>query len=261
MSNAEIAANPCCAYGFHRAFDALPGEWRAFPRHYLLYAASGAFRLELEGGRWLLPPDRAALIPAEVPLRVTIDAPVTCCSVLFDPARVAFPAEGCRVFALSPLAREMVRHAMRWGPDRDPADQAADRFFLALADHCAELAAAPDRFWLPRARSPELARALAFAQERLEQPLRLGDLARVAGLSERTLSRRFLDETGLTWGAFLQRARLIRAMELLAAPGAGVLPVADAAGFASASAFSSAFRRFTGETPGRYQRRVRGSSG
>lgn len=256
MSDSDPSTPAPCAYGFYREFAALPDEWRSFPRHYLLYAASGTFHLEVAGARWLLPPSRAALIAADLPLRVRIAAPVTCCSVLFDPARLALPPQTCRVFALSPLAREMIRYAMRWGPQRDPADAAADRFLLALADVCVELAATPDLFWLPRGRSPELARALAYALEHLERPLRLGDLARVAGVSERTLARRFADETELGWRAFLRRARLIRAMELLAEPGAGPAGTAYAVGFESVSAFSAAFRRFTGETPAAYHRRA-----
>lgn len=252
----EIEGPSACAFGFYREFESLPAEWRSFPRHYLLYAASGAFRLEVAQAQWLLPPYRAALIAADVPLRVSITAPVTCCSVLFDPARVALPPQSCQVFALSPLAREMVRYAMRWGPDRDPRDPTADHFFLALADVCAELAAAPDLFWLPRGRSPELIRALAYALDNLEHPLRLDDLAQAVGLSPRTLTRRFAEETGLTWREFLRRARLIRAMELLAGPEASIAGTAYAVGFESLSAFSSAFRRFTGATPDSYRRRV-----
>jgi len=260
MSDRDMFSSTACAFGFYREFASLPGDWRSFPRHYLLYAASGTFHLEVAQAQWLLPPYRAALIAAGVPLRVSIRAPVTCCSVLFDPARVALPPQTCQVFALTPLAREMIRHAVRWGPDRDPGDAAADRFLLALSDVCAGLAATPDLFWLPRGRSPELARALAYAVEHLERPLRLGDLAEVAGVSERTLVRRFAEETELTWRQFILRARLIRAMELLAERGATVIATAYAVGFESPSAFSTAFRRFTGETPAAYHRRVCGGA-
>src|SRR4051794_21906264 len=93
------------AYGFHQMFTALDGNWRAFPNHYLLYAATGAFRLEVAQTQWLLPPQRAAWIAADVPIRVTIQAPVTSSSVLFAKQSIPTPAFDCRVFAISALAR------------------------------------------------------------------------------------------------------------------------------------------------------------
>lgn len=104
---------------------------------------------------------------------------------------------------------------MRWNMERDPGDPQATRFFAALAYLCVELAARPDQFWLPRPRSPELARAVGYALDNIEAALSLGEAARVAGVSERTLLRRFADETRMNWREFLARARMIRAMELL----------------------------------------------
>lgn len=60
----------------------------------------------------------------------------------------------------------------------------------------------------------------------------------------------------MSWREFLARARMIRAMELLEEQEPQVTEVAYATGFESVSAFSTAFRRFTGETPSQYRRRV-----
>jgi AraC-like DNA-binding protein len=165
------------------------------------------FHLEVAQAQWLLPPQRAAWIAADVPIRVSIRASVTCCSVLYARDSIAPPVPTCRVFALSPLAREMIRYAMRWGPDRAPEDAAADRFFLSLAEVCNELVATPDRTWLPRPRSDELRRAIEHTLARLEEPLGFGEVAHVALVSERTPARRFAEEAGMTWRQFLRRAR------------------------------------------------------
>jgi AraC-like DNA-binding protein len=251
----DLENHPAAAFGFYQEFTSLGEEWISFPRHYLLYASSGVFRLEVAQMQWLLPPQRAAWIAAGVPIRVTISAPVTCCSVLYARASMPPPVSSCRVFALSPLAREMIRYAMRWGPDRATEDATADSFFVALATVCNELAATPDQTWLPRPRSGELTRAVDHTLAQLDAPLSFGEVARAALVSERTLARRFAEETNMTWRQFLRRARMIRAMELLAAGEANVTETVAAIGFDSLSAFITAFRSFTGETPAQYRRR------
>ena len=72
-----------------------------------------------------------------------------------------------------------------------------------------------------------------------------------AGASERTLARLFRSETGMTFAAWRQQLRLIRALELLA-EGTAVTEVALAVGFDSPSSFIAMFRRSLGTTPSRY---------
>lgn len=243
------------AYGFTQTFPVLATDWTSFPRHYLLYASAGAFVLEVAHARWVLPPQRAAWIAAEVPIQVSVSAPTTACSVLFARDALPPPPLPCQVFTVSSLAREMFVYAMRWGRERDPDDLDADRFLLALAAVCRELAESPDHFWLPRGQSPELIAAMAYTAAHLSEPLQLDAVARSAGVSARTLARRFTKEAGMPWRAFLQRARMIAAMERLAASESNVTETALMVGFESLSAFSTAFLRFVGERPADYRRR------
>lgn len=75
----------------------------------------------------------------------------------------------------------------------------------------------------------------------------LGAIARELGTSERTARRRLADE-GTTFAALVERVQRERAEELVA----GSLPLRDVAfalGFADATAFSRAYRRWTGNAP------------
>ena len=86
--------------------------------------------------------------------------------------------------------------------------------------------------------------ALADHQNRLD----VGELAARAATSVRTLSRLFPAETGLTFKAWRQRARIAHAMDRLAR-GNAIAKVSVEAGFASTAAFSCAFRQVTAMTP------------
>ena len=76
-------------------------------------------------------------------------------------------------------------------------------------------------------------------------------VARQVGLSQRTLERRFLTETGLTVAGWGRQERLLQSLRLLAA-GERVKAVAERAGYRTPSAFVAAFRTTFGQTPAQY---------
>ncbi len=245
------------AFGFQRDFEPFNSGERIFAQHYLLYASKGALTLRIADASWYLPPQRAAWIRAQTPLEVEAKHPITSASVLYEVAALPDFPYACRVFSMSPLAREMTLYAMRWGQDRDPNDREADQFFLSLASVCRELSETPTPFWLPRPQSDLLQNACAFTAAHMAEPLTLATVATHVHVSSRTLSRRFTEELNLSWGVYLRRVRMLRAMQLLAGGHATVTEVALQVGFNSLSAFNKAFRQFTHESPRTYQQRFR----
>lgn len=80
------------------------------------------------------------------------------------------------------------------------------------------------------------------------------ELARLLGLSERTLYRRLGEWAGLTPAAWLRELRLDQARQLLEAGDFGTMAqVADAVGFASAKYFSTCYAERFGRRPGEYR--------
>lgn len=72
-----------------------------------------------------------------------------------------------------------------------------------------------------------------------------------AWASARTLGRRFVAETSLSFTQWTQRARLMRSLEMLAT-GSSVTTVAIELGYRSVSAFIALFKRTLGTTPSAY---------
>ena len=98
---------------------------------------------------------------------------------------------------------------------------------------------------------------LAWAGDRLGTPLSVGDLAAHAGVSPRTLARRFADRLGTSPGAWLLARRVAEARRLLAETDLPVEAIASRVGLASAVNLRRRFRDRVGTTPGAYRRAFR----
>ena len=130
----------------------------------------------------------------------------------------------------------------------DSRVEAHTRLLAVLLD---ELRDAPDTpLLLPM---PIDARAGAIARHVLADPAAADDLdslGRRFGASRRTAERLFRAETGLSFGLWRQKARLMTAARLLA-EGRSVTDAGMDAGYSSVSAFIVAFKHAFGCTPGR----------
>ncbi|MEW2313697.1 GlxA family transcriptional regulator [Streptomyces bauhiniae] len=112
----------------------------------------------------------------------------------------------------------------------------------------------------PESAPSPTAAARAYALEHIGEPLTLDDLARRAGVSVRTLSRRFRMETGATPMRWLAERRLDHARRLLERTDHPVDRVAAEAGYGTGTAMRLHFRETLGVSPRAYRNtfRVRG---
>ncbi|GAA3966068.1 helix-turn-helix domain-containing protein [Allohahella marinimesophila] len=81
----------------------------------------------------------------------------------------------------------------------------------------------------------------------------LNRAAKAMHMSPRTLQRR-LSQHGLSWQQWLDRSREQLAEQYLADPGLSLSDIALLLGFSEQSAFTRAFRRWSGLSPGRFRR-------
>ncbi|MEV0973864.1 GlxA family transcriptional regulator [Microtetraspora glauca] len=105
----------------------------------------------------------------------------------------------------------------------------------------------------PMPRGSLLEPVLSWIEDNLAQEVTLAAMAARSGLSERTFSRRFREQTGTTPLQWLLRARVRRAQFLLETTDHGVERIAAQAGFGSPTAFRERFKRVVGVTPQSYR--------
>lgn len=97
-----------------------------------------------------------------------------------------------------------------------------------------------------------------WACANLDQPLTISQLARHAGMSARTFSRRFRDETGEPPGSWVRARRLDRARELLEQASVPVDEVARLSGLGSGANLRHHLRRGVGMSPSSYRKVYQG---
>jgi len=111
----------------------------------------------------------------------------------------------------------------------------------------------------PKAPRPAAATALAqrvnsFVYANMGSRLRIRDIALHCNLSDGRLRALYRAAMGLSLGAYLRRIRIRRGMDLMRSADMKLSRVATECGYGSLVAFSYAFKREAGMTPGAFRR-------
>jgi AraC-like DNA-binding protein len=224
--------------------------WHSHPWVQLSYAIEGMLHVHTSAGSFVAPPQRAIWVPAGLEHGVVSSANTEMRSLYLDSAVTAWAPEHCRVLEIDRLTRELINRFCAGPVEYD--EQGADgRLALVLLDQLR--GAAEVGLSLPLPRDPRLQPMCRQLQAQPDDGRSLGQWSAELALSEKTLSRLLLRDTGLTFRAWRQRLRLLAALTPLE-QGQRVTDVALASGYDSTSAFIAAFRQQFGRTPGEFFR-------
>lgn len=214
-------------------------------RHEVLWGCRGTLTVETDDGYFAVPSALGLWIPSGVHHRVTA-APGTRFRCTFLHPELG--AVGTRTIAIAMTELvESLLDRLADPPYLDPEPRGhAEGLVMGLLEPV-ELASVDIPF--PRDdRTRRVAEAIAADPA---DGRSIDDWGFAVGASARNLSRLFVAETGLSFAQWRTRARMRRAVELLAADQT-VSSVSRRVGYATASAFVQAFRRELGRTPGEY---------
>ncbi|WP_280404523.1 helix-turn-helix domain-containing protein [Nocardia brasiliensis] len=242
-------------------YDDIQGRWalvhgegiapHSHAQGQLLYAASGVLATTTVGGTWVSPANRISWTPPhfEHCHRAYGDTEI---SILEVPEALcaALPAHP-GVFAVSGLLREAVLK-LTGGSTLRPA--VADRLLRVIVD---ELTERPEQaLHLPEPVDDRLRAVTDRLHADPASPATLGELGRAVGASERTLSRLFRTELGMSFNQWRTLLRVQHALVHLA-HGHAVTEIAVRCGWSNPTSFIEAFTALIGQTPGRYQADLR----
>jgi AraC-like DNA-binding protein len=214
--------------------------------HQIIYAGRGVVAVTTSAGSWVAPGTRAIWVPAGTVHAHQAHGGLELHLVGLPATENPLGLDAPTVLAVNPLLRELIV-----AYTRSPADDSPERARLhaVLLD---QLRASPQQpLHLPAPASPLLRSLCDILRADPGDGRTLAELGREVGASERTLSRLFRGDLGMTFPQWRTQLRLHVALVLLA-EGTPVTAVAHRCGWSSASAFIDVFRRTFGHTPGSY---------
>lgn len=217
--------------------------------HQIIYAGSGVLAVTTDVGTWFAPGTRAIWVPAGTVHSHRayghLDLHLLGLPLGDNPLGLDAPT----VLTVSPLLRELIL-----AYTREPADPSAERRRLraVLLD---QLRASPQQpIQLPAPTDARLSAVCAALYDNPADARTLAAFGTDVGVGERTLSRLFKAELGMTFPQWRTQLRLYHALRMLAED-MPVTTVAQRCGWSSTSAFIDVFRMSFGYTPGAFRRR------
>ncbi|PRB14530.1 AraC family transcriptional regulator [Microbacterium sp. MYb62] len=230
------------------SFPLTSGDWiepHSHPHHQLAWTRSGVLGVTIGDAHWVLPPTRGLMIPAGVVHATGATRDAVLAALYLDPD--AFPRGWSEPtpIAVDGLLAQLIVHLQR----TDLAEQARARAEAVVMDLLQPLPDTP--IILPAPVDPRVEQVTAALRRNPADPRSLEAHAEAIGLSRRTLTRLFPNDTGMSFERWRTHLRMRAALPLLA-EGQPVSRVAGAVGYSTPSSFLAAFRRTVGTSPGRY---------
>ncbi|MFD4943509.1 AraC family transcriptional regulator [Streptomyces sp. NPDC058409] len=219
--------------------------------HQIVYAGRGVLAVTTTTGTRIAPGTRAIWVPAGTVHAHQAHGELELHLVGLPASDNPLDLDEPTVLTVGPLLRELIL-AYTHTPHDDSPERG--RLRAVLLD---QLRASPQQpLHLPSPTTPQLKEVCEILRTNPADDRTLAALGREVGASDRTLSRLFKADLGMTFPQWRTQLRLYHALVLLA-ENTPVTTVSHLCGWSSASAFIDVFRRTFGHTPGAHQSRRR----
>ncbi|MDR5856047.1 helix-turn-helix domain-containing protein [Caballeronia sp. LZ062] len=271
----------CSVRVYHRRLPRIPFEWHHHPEYELTLTMNSRGKRYIGDSVDDYEAEDLVLVPPDLPhtwasnRSIEPSSPQVAIVIWFDGDWARRMADCCREY--EPLRRLLRRAAcglafdppagewMRGRLDRLLSSAARERLsaaldiLCALADAPGQPLASPSAFNQattgPSGHEPErINRVLSIIDARFAEQLRLSELCAAASLSERTLTRYFVQHIGESVGRYIARVRIGHACRMLADTSLPVAVIAARSGFANVANFNRQFKAARRTTPAEYRR-------
>lgn len=252
----EVDKVPQSIYCYHDFMGELRLDEHSHQKGQFLYTEGGLVHIKTPGKTYFLPGRHFMWIPPQLSHSIyTSSAQAVMRNLYFPIAEndVGFFKE-TGIYPVNDLLLQMLLYTNRWHGDLLPVDSEAFTFLSAIKSVLPDLSVTMLPLTLPLPTDKRLMEIVTYMAAHLEEPVLFGTVARQFGFSERSLSRLFMRNVGLSFVQYYTLQRMIRALELLADGNVSVSEVAISVGYNSIPSFSNIFYRLVGVRPSDYVR-------
>lgn len=233
------------------AEDYADGEFtpsHSHPNAQLIHAVSGVMVVRAADGQWIVPPTRGLWIPADTTHAIRMVGEVLMRTAYIRSDAAPLLPGHCVVLQISPLLRELILAAIDMPLPYD-GNSRSGHLAQLLLDELQQMPSLP--LFLPMPIDMRLRTICDAISDTPGDNTTVNAWARRLDVDPKTIQRLFQRETGMTFGQWRTQARLLMALERLAA-GDRVLDVALDLGYESPSAFATMFRKQFGVAPSQF---------
>lgn len=214
-----------------------------------LYAREGNMRVYIEGKTMVVPALYGVWIPPYVSHRILACSNVLLESLYVESAFAAIAHSGSKVVIVSDFVREFIHYATGHVSKLYDVNGENAQLVQVLVTLLRRLPDAGLSVSWPS--SPLLIKVCRKIQKTPSEEHSIEQWASCSGMSVRTFSRHFKTETGVAFGEWKKRMRMLEAVVMLK-KNRSVTQVALDLGYASPASFTYSFRRMFGVPPTRY---------
>jgi AraC-like DNA-binding protein len=175
----------------------------------------------------------------------------------FLPKLILIKAEQAHSLALHTTLQLLASEMAEQQPGSEvAANRLAEVLFIqAIRAHLASGADCRNPGWLRAIFDPQVGAAIGAIHENVNRPWTVEALAESAGMSRSAFALRFKELLGQTPLDYLTEWRMQKAVQLLEHKDKKLFEIARSVGYESDAAFSKAFKRVLGLTPGEHRRK------
>jgi AraC-like DNA-binding protein len=224
--------------------------WHYHSRCQLIAAIGGLMLVRTERGAWVVPPGYALWLPANVRHNVTMCGDVDMRTIYVEPSATSAMPSKCVVIAVTDLLRSALVALSIESHNYDVEGRGGHLVAIVLNE--IERAPTPP-FALVIPRDPRMGRIARALMKNAGSRRDIDSWAAWVGVSRRNMTRLFRQQTGLSFGTWRRRLRLLEAKTRLA-DGESLDRIVSTLGYSSVEAFQSMQRRELDSTCGIHKR-------
>jgi len=225
-------------------------KWHKHPWHQIVFPFEGILQTKVSGSQFVIPHSGMLFVPAETSHESFVMTETKFFGIYLNPKGSTHYPSKAKAIAVTPFIRELILHIHHVATHEKTSEGEVTNLLNVLIDQMVNEDTYNLTLLLPNDR-----RLKVIFNSLMEQPqlaTKLSGWAKQVGASERTLSRLFMKELGMSFPLWRQHLRLVSSLSLLETP-LSIQEIAFNVGYNSDSSFIYAFKNLFNQTPQQYR--------